>query len=60
MLGNPENKPAFLSDKNLEPCLRFLSRRFPNVDIKASAVCTSPYLASLFTLNLGENIEKKH
>ncbi|KAJ8298681.1 hypothetical protein KUTeg_022741 [Tegillarca granosa] len=38
MLGNPENKPAFLSDKNLEPCLRFLSRRFPNVDIKASAL----------------------
>ena len=38
MLGTTENKPSFLSDKQLEPALRLLLRRFPNIDTKAGAV----------------------
>ncbi|XP_041365275.1 nck-associated protein 1-like isoform X2 [Gigantopelta aegis] len=36
MLGNHDNKPPFLSDKNMEPALRVLLRRFPQYDSKAS------------------------
>ncbi|XP_033752892.1 membrane-associated protein Hem-like isoform X5 [Pecten maximus] len=38
MLGSAENKPAFLSDKNLEAAFKHLLRRFPNPDAKASAL----------------------
>ena len=38
MLGTTENKPSFLSDKQLEPALKQLLRRFPNIDTKAGAV----------------------
>ncbi|KAK3104202.1 hypothetical protein FSP39_025272 [Pinctada imbricata] len=38
MLGNPENKPAFLSDKNLEPVFKYLIKRFPNIDTKSGSL----------------------
>ena len=39
MLGNPENKPSFLSDKSLEQAFKYLGgKKFPNVDTKASAL----------------------
>ncbi|XP_052798204.1 membrane-associated protein Hem-like isoform X3 [Mya arenaria] len=38
MLGTPENKPAFLSDKQLDPAVRFLQRKFPQIDSKANAL----------------------
>ncbi|XP_052216371.1 membrane-associated protein Hem-like isoform X3 [Dreissena polymorpha] len=38
MLGSTENKPPFLSDKQLEPALRFLLRKFPQIDSKAGAL----------------------
>lgn len=38
MLGTSENKPAFLSDKALEPATRYLLRRFPQIDTKAGAL----------------------
>jgi hypothetical protein len=39
MLGNPENKPSFLSDKSLEQAFKYLGgKKFPNVDTKVSAV----------------------
>ena len=39
MLGSPENKPAFLSDKNLQPAIdKVLLRKFPNYDNKANQV----------------------
>ena len=38
MLGTPENKPPFLSDKQLEPALKFLNRKFPQIDTKTNAV----------------------
>ncbi|XP_060594108.1 membrane-associated protein Hem-like isoform X2 [Ruditapes philippinarum] len=38
MLGTSDNKPAFLSDKQLEPALRYLLRKFPQIDSKASAL----------------------
>lgn len=41
MLGTPENKPPFLSDKQLEPALKFLHRKFPMIDSKTNAVNTS-------------------
>lgn len=39
MLGNQENKPAFLSDRQVEPAVRTLLKKFPQYDIKASQVC---------------------
>lgn len=39
MLGNPDNKPPFLSDKSLDQAFKYLGgKKFPNVDTKASAV----------------------
>lgn len=38
MLGNPQNKPGFLTDKAYEPVYRYLLRRFPHVDSKSSTV----------------------
>ncbi|KAL3842215.1 hypothetical protein ACJMK2_020254 [Sinanodonta woodiana] len=36
MLGASESKPAFLSDKSLEPVLKVLQRKFPQVDSRSS------------------------
>ena len=33
--GDVKSKPAFLSDKSLEPCVKHIQRRFPNVDLKS-------------------------
>lgn len=33
--GDAKSKPGFLSDKNLESCIKNIVRRFPNVDIKS-------------------------
>lgn len=46
MLGNPQNKPGFLTDKAYEPVYRYLLRRFPHVDSKSSTVSDqdSPYV----------------
>ena len=39
MLGSAENKPAFLSDKNLQPAIdKVLLKKFPLYDSKASQV----------------------
>ncbi|KAL4225584.1 Nck-associated protein 1 [Mactra antiquata] len=38
MLGTTENKPAFLSDKSQEPALKYLVRRFPQIDTKSNAL----------------------
>ncbi|KAL5007330.1 hypothetical protein ScPMuIL_016136 [Solemya velum] len=38
MLGKSDNKPPFLNDKSLEPVLRTLQRRFPNIDTKSSSL----------------------
>ncbi|XP_064634031.1 nck-associated protein 1-like isoform X4 [Lineus longissimus] len=35
MLGNPELKPSFLTDKSLENCIRPIVKKFPNLDSKA-------------------------
>jgi hypothetical protein len=47
MLGTSDNKPAFLSDKQLEPALRYLLRKFPQIDSKASAVSIGFTLKSI-------------
>ncbi|XP_076471600.1 nck-associated protein 1-like isoform X3 [Babylonia areolata] len=36
MLGSPDNKPSFLTDKSLEPATKALLKRFPQYDSKAS------------------------
>lgn len=38
MLGSPESKPAFLSDKSLEPVIKNIIRKFPTIDTKSSSV----------------------
>lgn len=32
--GDAKSKPAFLSDKTLESSIKYIVRRFPNIDIK--------------------------
>lgn len=40
MLGSPENKPSFLTDKALQPAIeKVLLKKFPLYDSKASQVC---------------------
>ncbi|CAC5413880.1 NCKAP1 [Mytilus coruscus] len=38
MLGNPENKPSFLSEKSLDAPFKYLSKKFPNIDSKSSTL----------------------
>jgi hypothetical protein len=46
--GDAKSKPAFLSDKTLESSIKYIVRRFPNIDIKG--VC-SVLFWSLLHLN---------
>lgn len=39
--GDPKSKPAFLSDKTLESSIKFIIRRFPNIDIKGLQAITN-------------------
>ena len=39
MLGSPESKPSFLSDKNLEPVIKAIQKKFPAIDTKSNSVC---------------------
>lgn len=32
--GDAKSKPGFLSDKSLEPSIKFIVRKFPNIDFK--------------------------
>ncbi len=43
MLGSPESKPSFLSDKNLEPVIKAIQRKFPAVDTKSNSVSSSVF-----------------
>jgi len=36
MLGSPESKPSFLSDKSLDGAIRTVVRKFPSVDAKSA------------------------
>ncbi|XP_025425507.1 membrane-associated protein Hem [Sipha flava] len=38
--GDAKSKPAFLSDKTLESAIKYIVRRFPNVDIKGLQAIT--------------------
>lgn len=33
--GDAKSKPAFLSDKSLESCIKQIVRKFPNIDSKS-------------------------
>lgn len=39
--GDAKSKPAFLSDKTLESSIKFIIRRFPNVDVKGLQAITN-------------------
>lgn len=39
--GDTKSKPGFLSDKNLESSIKFIVKRFPNVDIKGLTAITN-------------------
>ena len=49
MLGSPESKPAFLSDKNLEPVIKAIVKKFPTVDTKSSSV-SDYYISACFLM----------
>lgn len=36
--ANPASKPQFLSDKNLEPAIKYIQRKFPSLDTKGGGV----------------------
>ena len=38
MLGNPESKPPFFSDKSLEPVIKAIVKKFPSIDTKSNSV----------------------
>jgi len=38
MLGSPESKPAFLSERNIEPIIKNIVRKFPVIDTKSNSV----------------------
>ena len=38
MLGSPESKPAFLSERNLEPIIKNIVRKFPVIDTRSNSV----------------------
>jgi hypothetical protein len=46
--GDAKSKPAFLSDKTLESSIKYIVRRFPNIDIKG---VSSMLLWSLLHVN---------
>lgn len=46
--GDAKSKPAFLSDKTLESSIKYIVRRFPNIDIKG---VRSVFLWSLLHVN---------
>jgi hypothetical protein len=50
MLGNPDSKPQFFSDKTLEPVIKNIVRKFPALDSKGSNVSASVELIHL-TMN---------
>ena len=52
MLGNPQNKPAFLTEKAYEPVYRYLLRRFPHVDSKSSTVSLLNIRCGILMLSL--------
>ncbi|KAK2153078.1 hypothetical protein LSH36_308g01013 [Paralvinella palmiformis] len=37
MLGSPESKPAFLSERNIEPIIKNIVRKFPVIDTKSNS-----------------------
>ncbi|XP_046405356.1 membrane-associated protein Hem isoform X2 [Ischnura elegans] len=39
--GDAKSKPGFLSDKNLESSIKYIVRRFPNIDIKGLQAITN-------------------
>ncbi|XP_050734485.1 membrane-associated protein Hem-like isoform X2 [Eriocheir sinensis] len=39
--GDAKSKPAFLSDKSLESCIKHIIRKFPNIDSKSLQALTS-------------------
>ena len=38
MLGNPDSKPHFFSDKTLEPTIKAIVKKFPLMDTKSLSV----------------------
>ena len=50
MLGSPESKPAFLSDKGLEPVIKTIVKKFPTIDTKSSNVCALIFLLTEYCL----------
>ncbi|CAH1785632.1 unnamed protein product [Owenia fusiformis] len=46
MLSNNESKPSFLADKSLEPVLKSIMKKFPNIDIRQ----TSSHVSSVNSL----------
>lgn len=39
--GDTKSKPGFLSDKSLESSIKFIVKRFPNIDVKGLAAITN-------------------
>lgn len=43
--GDSKSKPSFLSDKNLEPSIKQIIRKFPNADAKSLSVSISSLIS---------------
>ena len=49
MLGNPDSKPHFFSDKALEPTIKAIVKKFPLMDTKSSSVSLIHYCTATST-----------
>lgn len=51
--GDAKSKPAFLSDKSLESCIKHIIRKFPNIDSKSvSMVLFGIYFNQVYRISL--------
>uniref|UniRef100_A0A8B9CNH4 NCK associated protein 1 like n=1 Tax=Anser brachyrhynchus TaxID=132585 RepID=A0A8B9CNH4_9AVES len=40
--SDPKTRPNFLSDKAMEPCVKFINKKFPNLDVRSSTQHLGP------------------
>ncbi|XP_035169210.1 nck-associated protein 1-like, partial [Oxyura jamaicensis] len=40
--SDPKTRPSFLSDKAMEPCVKFINKKFPNLDVRSSTQHLGP------------------
>lgn len=45
--ADPKSRPGFLTDKTLEPAIKYIVRKFPQMDIKVHIYCKNTVYSML-------------